>query len=191
MPARCRVQPTKQERRVGEATNRMVVHGTGGNGTSAARRAPAHLVVAAVGIAVVVAIGCYGYYRSTTPDADRVRTAADNAAYELERTPIRGLGVYSYDVREALYQGNRGGRYGNVASYLQVEDVGRSGDTRYFEITNDDGDNPVCLAVTVTIHLLDSAPSFPGTSVTDGRCLIPSPSSSVTPSPSPSGSRVR
>ncbi|MFB9235604.1 hypothetical protein ACFFWC_08635 [Plantactinospora siamensis] len=144
------------------------------------RRQPATWWAVAVAIAAVLVIGGLAYHRSTTPDAGQVRTAVDNAAYQLERTPVTGLG--SYDVTEALYQGNRGGRSGNVAAYLTVTDVGRSGDTRYFEITNHGGDHPVCLAVTVSVQLLDAGPTFPRTSVTDGRCQPPSPS--ATPSPS-------
>lgn len=109
------------------------------------------------------------------PGQSEVRGAADAAAYELERTPVKGLGLTIFDIQQALEAGTRGtsctrGGCSSLASELRAKDAGKDSRGDLYEITNSGGDHPVCLAVKVDIDLLDSAPSFPTTSVTDGPC---------------------
>jgi hypothetical protein len=123
-----------------------------------------------VGIIALCVVVPLLYHAVTTPDLSEVRAAADNAAYELDRTPVRGLGVYDFDIDRALVMGNPGGRYGSIANELKVTSKGRDSRGDLYEITNLDGDNAVCLAVKVDINLLSDQPAFPTTSVTDGHC---------------------
>jgi hypothetical protein len=109
-------------------------------------------------------------YQALTPDEDDVRAAADAAAYELERTPVKGLGIYIFDVQEALSVGARDGRGRSYASRLRVRDAGSDSRGDLYEITNSGGDHPVCLILQVEVDLFSDAPAFPTATVTDGRC---------------------
>ena len=134
------------------------------NGTSGG------LLVATGGVIVLLIMLPSLLDRVFTLDQSDVHGAADAAAYELERTPVKGLGIYSFDIERALAEGTRG-RRGSLASELRVKSAGKDSRGDLYEVTNSDGDHPVCLAVKVDIHLGDSGPSFPATSVTDGLCL--------------------
>lgn len=107
------------------------------------------------------------------PSRLAVRDAADSTAYELERTPVRGLGITIFDVEQALDAGTRGtgSRYGgSIASRLKVRSAGEDSRGDLYEFTTSRGHHAVCLAVKVDIDLIDQTPSFPTTDVTDGRC---------------------
>jgi hypothetical protein len=119
-------------------------------------------IIASVTVVVVVAIALY---RAFTPGAADVRNAAQEAAYELRRTPVHGLGIYLFDVQEALAHGAP-----RTASRLQVSSAGHDTRGDLYEITNNRGDHPVCLAVLVDIDLFSDKPSFPTAEVSDGRC---------------------
>lgn len=119
------------------------------------------------GIAAILLIG----YLGLRPAGEsRVRAAADAAAYELERTPVNGLGLYIFDIQEALSVGARDSRGRSYASSLKVTSAGEDARGDLYEITNSRGGHPVCLAVRVEINLSSDAPAFPSTQVTDGRC---------------------
>jgi hypothetical protein len=125
------------------------------------------VVVMLLGIACALSVG----YLGLRPAGEsKVRAAADAAAYELERTPVHGLGLYIFDVQEALSVGARDSRGRSYASSLKVTSAGADNRGDLYEITNSRGDHPVCLAVRVEINLSDTAPAFPTTEVTDGRC---------------------
>ncbi|MGI8333253.1 hypothetical protein ACRYCC_25150 [Actinomadura scrupuli] len=135
-----------------------------------ARRGTSGGLLVATGAVIVLLIMLPSLLdRMFTLDQSDVHGAADAAAYELERTPVKGLGLYSFDIQRALAQGTRG-RRGSLASELRVESAGADSRGDLYQITNSDGDHPVCLAVRVDIALGDAGPSFPTTSVTDGRC---------------------
>jgi hypothetical protein len=126
------------------------------------------IAVACAGIIVVLLL-----LQLREPSQLAVRDAADSTAYELERTPVRGLGITVFDVEEALDAGTRGtgSRYGgSIASRLRVRSAGEDSRGDLYEITTSRGHHPVCLAVKVDIDLTDRTPSFPITDVTDGRC---------------------
>ena len=109
---------------------------------------------------------------ATKLDRSDVNAAVDATADELERTPVKGLGISSFDIWDAAARANRsdGGRYSrNVPSELSMESAGKDSRGDLYEFTNSDGDHPVCL-VRVEIDLRDSSPAFPSTSVTDGPC---------------------
>ncbi len=107
--------------------------------------------------------------RLTTPDAADVRAAADATARELERTPVRGLGIYIFDVEQALADATQS-RRGNMSDEVKVTDKGHDSRGDLYEFTTDDGDHPVCLAVQIAIDLTGNQPAFPTTDVTDGPC---------------------
>jgi hypothetical protein len=111
-----------------------------------------------------------GYLGLRPAGESKVRAAADAAAYELERTPVSGLGLYIFDIQEALSVGARDSRGRSYASSLKVTSAGEDARGDLYEITNSRGDHPVCLAVRVDINLSGTAPAFPTTEVTDGRC---------------------
>jgi hypothetical protein len=121
-------------------------------------------------ILVVLALGGFLIYRVMTPDQNQVRAAADSAAYELDRTPVKGLGVYNFDVEQALSVGARDDRGRSYASSLKVRSLGTDSRGDLYEITNSHGDYPVCLAVSVDLHTLGDDPVFPTTDVSDGHC---------------------
>jgi hypothetical protein len=139
---------------------------------------------------------------ASMPDRSDVRLAAWNAATELERSPVAGLGVNGFDVQRALARANQGqGRSESIATALLVRYAallvryaGMPGDTSYFEITNTDHEYPACLVVTTSIDLLDSPPSFPDARVEDGPCpkltaTSPPTSPPVKASSAPAGGR--
>jgi hypothetical protein len=124
-------------------------------------------------VAAAAAIVLFLLLLSRVRAVDRadVHGAADATAYELERTPVKGLGLTIFDVEEALTAGTRGGRrYGSLASRLKVTSAAQDSRGDLYEITTSGGDHPVCLAVKVDIDLTSSAPSFPTTEVVDGHC---------------------
>lgn len=141
------------------------------NRGGATRATPATIVVATLVILAVLAFGGWAIYQSEHPDQRSVRTAADNAAYELERTPVKGLGINGFDVHDALWHGNQGGRT-NIADALRVDDKGSDSRGDLYEISDTDGDNPVCLIVNAHVNLMDDndQPTFPDVDVQDGRC---------------------
>lgn len=114
-------------------------------------------------------------WSATKPDAADVRAAVTATARELERTPVHGLGITSFDVEEAMAAANPGGggKFGgrNVAAELRITSAGSDDRGDLYEITNSDGEHPVCLAVRLDVNLGSSSPSYPSTSVTDGRCV--------------------
>ncbi|WP_433057046.1 hypothetical protein [Dactylosporangium sp. CS-033363] len=125
-------------------------------------RGTAGVVIAVVGVALICVIA----WRGMTPDQRDVTAAAQNAAYELERTPVHGLGLNIFDVQEALAHGAGRGAYN-----IRVRDAGRDSEKRdLYEFTNRNDDYPVCMTVEVDIDLLDDAPSFPSVSVEEGAC---------------------
>ncbi|WP_203919758.1 hypothetical protein [Rugosimonospora africana] len=121
-------------------------------------------------ILVVLALGGYLAYRATIPGQDKVRDAADSAADELERTPVKGLGINIFDVDQALSASARDSRGRSYASELRVKSVGTDSRGDLYEITNSHGDHPVCLVVSVDVDLLSDDPAFPTTEVSDGHC---------------------
>lgn len=135
-------------------------------------RGRARLLVVTGGIILLLIALPFLLDRAFTLDRSDVHGAADSAAYELERTPIKGLGVNLFDVQQALSVGTRGrgARGSGLASQLRVTSDGEDSRGDLFEVTNSDGDHPVCLAVKVDVDLGSLAPSFPSTSVTDGPC---------------------
>jgi hypothetical protein len=145
--------------------------------------------------ALVLAALLWVSHLASVPDRSDVRLAAWNAATELERTPVNGLGVNGFDVQRALIRANPGqGRSGSIVTALLVRYAGMSGDTSYFEITNTDHEYPACLVVTISIDLLDSQPSFPDARVEDGPCpkstaTSPSTSPPAKASSAPAGGR--
>ena len=154
-----------------------------------ASAAPARRTQPPVGQALAVLIAALALgtmlwvkHLASIPDRSDVRLAALSAASELERTPITGLGVYSFDVRRALLRANPAhGRSESIETVLLVRDAGMSGGRSFFEITNTGHQYPVCLIVTGSIDLLGSRPSFPQASVEDGAC--PSPATASTSAP--------
>lgn len=132
----------------------------------------ARLLAVIGGIILLVIVLPFLLDRAFTPDRSEVRGAAESAAYELERTPVKGLGVYLFDVEKALSVGTRGDgwRGGSLASELRVTSDGEDSRGDLYMITNSDGDYPVCLAVKVDVGLGGLSPSFPSTLVTDGPC---------------------
>jgi hypothetical protein len=131
------------------------------------RRRPGNGWLVLVGLVLAVVVVVLVYQASIPGRAD-VRAAADATAYELERTPVKGLGVYIFDVQRALAEATRGSR--GFGPRLKVTDAGRDDRGDLYEITNSDGDYPVCLAVKVDVDLTSSTPTFPTTAVSDGPC---------------------
>ena len=105
-----------------------------------------------------------------TPGRESVRAAADGAAYELERTPVKGLGLYIFDIDKALTVAARDSRGRSYAGELRVTDAGEDSRGDLYQVTNSDGDYPVCIGVKVDVNLLSDAPTFPTVTVTDGPC---------------------
>jgi hypothetical protein len=122
------------------------------------------VVVAAVAVLIIGVL----VYRANTPSDIDVRSAADSAAYELERTPVPGLGVTTYDVQRALADGTRDSR-GRSATGIKVRDAGSDSRGELFEITNRKGQHPVCLVVSLP-DVLGADPAFPVATVDDGPC---------------------
>lgn len=84
------------------------------------------------------------------PSSADVTGAARATADELEKTPVRGLGIDVFDVRQAMKEANPGsGRLNtSVADKLQVESAGEDSDgDGLYEITTSKGRHPVCLTV--------------------------------------------
>jgi len=127
-------------------------------------------VVAYCAMAAALSLGLLLIYRINTLDQDQVRSAADAAAHELERTPVRGLGISIFDVERALAVGARDERGHRLASRLKVEPAGEDSRGDLYEITNSNGDHPVCLIVRADVQLASDTPTFPITSLIDGRC---------------------
>jgi hypothetical protein len=125
----------------------------------------ARVAAVAIPLAVVAALLSVVVYRAVTPDAAAVRAAADAAAVELRGTPVHGLGIYLLDVQDALHRGA-----GGTAGRLRLAGAGQDERGDLYEITNNRGDHPVCLAVLVDINLFTDAPSFPTVAVSDGAC---------------------
>ncbi|WP_426510400.1 hypothetical protein ACPPVO_06795 [Dactylosporangium sp. McL0621] len=126
------------------------------------RPGPAGIAIAGAGIALICVIA----YCGMIPDQADVTSAARATAYELERTPVQGLGINIFDVQQALSMGARRG-----ASNIKVRDAGRDADKNdLYEFTNSRGDYPVCMTVHLDIDLLDDSPSFPSATVEQGRC---------------------
>ncbi|MFY1673832.1 hypothetical protein ACN27G_28400 [Plantactinospora sp. WMMB334] len=126
------------------------------------------LLVAAVMIGIFLSVANRDY------DESEVYAVADNAEYELERTPVQGLGVTVFDVEKAISVGNRGdgGRFPrDVWAKVRLRDAGRDprGADRY-ELTNSDGDHPVCLVVWFDRDLSDESAQFASVSVERGAC---------------------
>ncbi len=126
----------------------------------------------AIGLVIVVlAIALPLYLKwAKTPDEDMVWGAADGAARELERTPVQGLGIYNFDVNQAVADAARGSSGRSYAGQLKVTDKGTDSRGDLYEITNSDGDHPVCLIVNVDLDPFSSGPTFPTASVEDGHC---------------------
>ncbi|MEE6305242.1 hypothetical protein V1634_00130 [Plantactinospora veratri] len=126
-----------------------------------------------IGLLAVLPIVLVLIWASSGPDESDVYTAAQNTAYELERTPVQGLGLTVFDVQEAATAGNRGsgGRYSrSVLSKMRVESAGEDSRGDLYEFTDDYGDHAVCLALQVEIDLTDQSPSFPTVTVSRGAC---------------------
>ena len=75
-----------------------------------------------IGAAVVLIIGLL-IYRASAPGEIQVRTAADAAAQQLERTPVSGVNVTADDVAKALADGTRDSR-GRSATGINVRAAG-------------------------------------------------------------------
>jgi hypothetical protein len=126
-------------------------------------------MVAACAIVVIIGIAVYACNRK--PDRSTVRSAAYATADELERTPIRGLGIYSYDVADALDRATRGwsSRYRtSLASVIKVTDQGSDSRGSLFELADEDGGNAVCLIA--NWEVLGERPVFPSVTVDEAPC---------------------
>ncbi|WP_422772749.1 hypothetical protein ACN28C_07075 [Plantactinospora sp. WMMC1484] len=126
------------------------------------------LLVAAVMVGIILSAVNRDY------DESEVYAVANNAAYELERTPVQGLGVTVFDVEKAVSVGNRGdgGRFPrDVWAKVRLRDAGSDprGADRY-ELTNSDGDHPVCMVVWFDRDLSDESAQFASVSVERGAC---------------------
>lgn len=128
---------------------------------------PAVVVIIAAIVAIIAAAaipqGCHAQQSD-------VRTVADETAYEVERTPVRGLGLSVFDVQDAMSAATRDSR--SLATHdVRVDYLGQDDRGELYEFTNSRGGNPVCMVVNVDIDLSSSAPAFPTTEVSDGKCL--------------------
>lgn len=136
--------------------------------TPAGERRPTlvHWVLVGVSIVSVILIArC-----SLTPRQSDVTAAAEATAYELKRTPVKGLGITIFDVDQALAAGARDSSGRSMAGSIRVTDKGRDDRGDLYEFTDDDGDYPVCMSIRLDIDLLDDTPSFPDVDVEQGRC---------------------
>jgi hypothetical protein len=123
-------------------------------------------LIAVAGIVAILLIARCGM---TTRQSD-VTAAAEATAYELERTPVKGLGITIFDVENALAHGARDYRGRSTAGSIRVTDAGSDQRGDLYEFTNDDGDYPVCLSVRLDVDLGDDDPSFPDVDVEEGHC---------------------
>ncbi len=132
------------------------------------KHAASRWVIAAVLLVAGAALIILLVYQAETPGREDVRAYADDAAYQLERTPVPGLGLDAWDVQRALADGTRDNR-GRSAMGLRVNDAGTDSRGELFEITNRRGQYPVCLVVNLP-SAAGAQPVFPTVEVTDGPC---------------------
>jgi hypothetical protein len=158
---------------VGPTTAGFTATGPGTAGPRSAVRSrpgPVRTVIAVcVVIGLIASIPFITNY-VLTPGQDAVRATADGAAYDLERKPVTGLIVSPFDVDEAVAHNARDARGRSYASELKVTDRGHDSRGDLYEITNSDGEHPVCLAVDAHVDVFSDTPSYPTATVTDGPC---------------------